>query len=51
MEKETDINKVVRQHLEMDDFFTGGFTKKAKTSEPEPLRPSVPVKDSPNQSC
>jgi len=25
MEKEPDINKVVRQHADMDDFFTGGF--------------------------
>lgn len=36
MEKETDINKTVRQHLEMDDFFTGGFTTKAKVSETKP---------------
>lgn len=26
MEKEPDINKVVRQHVEMEEFFTGGFT-------------------------
>lgn len=26
MEKEPDINKVVRQHREMEEFFTGGFT-------------------------
>lgn len=25
MEKEPDINKVARQHADMDDFFTGGF--------------------------
>jgi len=31
MEKDTDINKVIRQHLEMDNFFTGGFTLKSKT--------------------
>jgi uracil-DNA glycosylase family 4 len=36
MEKESDINKAVRQHLEMDDFFTGGFTTKAKVSEHKP---------------
>jgi DNA polymerase len=36
MEKEVDINKAIRQHLEMDDFFTGGFTTKAKLSEPKP---------------
>jgi len=34
MEKDIDITKVARQHLEMDDFFTGGFTTKAKASEP-----------------
>jgi len=32
-----DTNKLVRQHMEMDDFFTGGFTPKVKkASEPEP---------------
>jgi uracil-DNA glycosylase len=35
MEKDIDITKAIRQHLEMDDFFTGGFTTKAKTSEPK----------------
>ena len=25
MEKDADINKVARQHAEMDNFFTGGF--------------------------
>jgi len=28
MEKDVDINKAVRQHFEMDEFFTGGFTVK-----------------------
>ena len=31
-----DINKAVHQHLEMDDFFTGGFAVKGKTPAPEP---------------
>ena len=35
MEKDVDINKVVRQHLEMEQFFTG-FTPKGKTNPPEP---------------
>ncbi len=35
MEKDIDVTKVARQHLEMDDFFTGGFTTKAKASEPK----------------
>jgi uracil-DNA glycosylase family 4 len=36
MEKDIDITKAARQHLEMDDFFTGGFTTKTKVSEPKP---------------
>jgi len=28
--KDLDINKAVRQHLEMDAFFTGGFAVKSK---------------------
>ena len=35
MEQETDLNKVVRQHLEMEQFFTG-FTLKGKSDAPEP---------------
>jgi len=31
-----DINKAVRQHLEMDDFFTGGFAVKGNTAPSEP---------------
>ncbi|MDD5065083.1 MAG: uracil-DNA glycosylase [Phycisphaerae bacterium] len=41
MEKEIDINKTVRQHLEMEDFFTGSFTLKAKPSEPKPQQDSA----------
>ncbi|MFA5239451.1 MAG: uracil-DNA glycosylase [Phycisphaerae bacterium] len=33
MEKEIDINKTVRQHSEMEDFFSGGFTVRTKTAE------------------
>jgi len=36
MEKDTEINKAVRQHLEMDDFFTGGFTAKHKATPSKP---------------
>ncbi len=35
MKKDVDITKVVRQHLEMDEFFTGGFTVKSKTAPSE----------------
>jgi len=35
MSKETDINKVVRQHLEMEQFFTGfSLKREGKKSEP-----------------
>jgi DNA polymerase len=34
MEKDIDINKVVRQHLEMEQFFTG-FTPRGKTNPSE----------------
>ncbi len=33
--KEPDIKKVVRQHIEMDDFFTGGFTVRGQRVEKE----------------
>jgi len=35
MEKEADIKKVVRQHFEMEQFFTGGFAVKGKNSVPQ----------------
>ena len=35
MEKDADINKVVHQHLEMEQFFTG-FAVKGKNSATEP---------------
>jgi uracil-DNA glycosylase family 4 len=35
MEKDVDIKKVIRQHLEMEQFFTG-FTPKGKANPPEP---------------
>jgi len=35
MEKEVDIDKVVRQHLEMEQFFSG-FALKGKAGAPEP---------------
>ena len=34
MEKDVDINRVVRQHLEMEQFFTG-FAVKGRTESPE----------------
>ena len=33
---DVNINKVVRQHLEMNNFFTGGFAAKGKAASPEP---------------
>jgi uracil-DNA glycosylase family 4 len=36
MEKDADIEKAVRQHLEMEQTFTGGFTIKGKAMSSEP---------------
>jgi DNA polymerase len=36
MEKDSDITKAVRQHLEMDEFFTGGFAAKGEAAPSEP---------------
>jgi uracil-DNA glycosylase family 4 len=36
MERDVDLNRAVRQHLEMDDFFTGGFAVKGNTAPSEP---------------
>jgi len=33
MEKDVDINKIGRQHAEMDNFFTGGFTTRSSNAE------------------
>jgi DNA polymerase len=38
MEKDVDVNKVVRQHAQMDGFFTGGFAAKGKGTQRETLR-------------
>jgi DNA polymerase len=35
MEKDPDITKAIRQHIEMNEFFTGGFAVKGEASEPE----------------
>jgi len=32
MEKDVDVNKVVRQHVKMDEFFTGGFAARGKAT-------------------
>ena len=37
MSKNVDTAKVVRQHLEMDDFFTAGFTPKGRKSQQEQM--------------
>ncbi len=34
MAKETNVNKVVKQHAELEQFFTGGFTVKGQTPGP-----------------
>ena len=35
MEKEVNIEKVIRQHIEMDEFFAAGFTIKREHAPPE----------------
>ena len=48
MEKEMDISKVVRQHLEMEQFFSG-FTAKGKAGIPDPKqKEDNPV---PSEAC
>jgi len=42
MEKDMDINKLVRQHADMDDFFTGGFTARADNIRQEKSQPEKP---------
>ncbi len=39
MEEELDIKKVVRQHVETEQFFTGGFTVKGQAKIPRPQQP------------
>jgi DNA polymerase len=39
MVKQTDVNKVVRQHAEMERFFTGGFTVRGEIREQEQAQP------------
>jgi DNA polymerase len=38
MQEDVDVNKVVRQHAEMNEFFTGGFAAKGKGTRRETLR-------------
>ncbi len=49
MEKDVDINKAVKQHAEIDEFFTGGFTLKGKAEPlqlpPQPDRAAVAEKE------
>jgi len=33
--EDMNLKKAIQQHLEMDEFFTGGFTTKANASEPK----------------
>lgn len=37
-----DIGKTVRQHVEMENFFSGGFTIKGPEAEPVPSEPADP---------
>lgn len=46
MHKKVDISKVVRQHLQMDDFFTGGFAIRGKESMTEQAHTKEPTVNS-----
>ena len=45
MEKEPDINKVVRQRADMDDFFTGGFAPACKKNKQKKTKASQSADD------
>ena len=53
MAKDVQINKVVRQHMDMDEFFSGGFTVKiekklfaqAKPASPETIKQLEAIAD------
>lgn len=44
MEKPTDIKRAIRQHLEMDEFYTG-FTLKGNTDDAESAEPNSSAED------
>ncbi len=46
MEEGTNVNKVVRQHIEMDNFFTGGFAPKGHIAGAEQARAQEMVEES-----
>jgi uracil-DNA glycosylase family 4 len=43
MQKDVDINKVARQHLQMDEFFTGGFVIKGQKVMQEQAGPKESI--------
>lgn len=43
MQKDVDINKVARQHLQMDEFFTGGFVIKGQKVMQEQAEPKESI--------
>jgi DNA polymerase len=45
MEKDVNINKVVRQHLEMNEFFSGGFVPKGPNAMQEQTNTNEPAQD------
>jgi len=45
MEKDVDTNKLVHQHVEMDDFFTGGFAVKGNNTRQEQTETDEPAGD------
>jgi DNA polymerase len=49
MEKDVNITKVVRQHIEMDEFFTGGFAVKGPNIMQEKIETDEPAQDVANE--
>ena len=45
MDKDTEITKAIRQHLEMDEFFTGGFAVRGHIEKKEATEVSGTVED------
>jgi len=47
MQSNPDINKAVRQHVEMAEFFTGGLMPKVEMPTPQPTQKNAPRSTSP----
>ena len=48
MEKQADLNKILKQHLEMESFFAGDFTVKGKMAPVEAVAETPPIQQEDN---